>query len=179
MAGEDQHNNTPVLQNDNNLPSTCSLNDKEIQFCQLYSRGRAPYAGNPIRCYQEVFGGDDMYSGSKAYILLSRADIQEYLEKSSMGCFDEAKYIKEFIKTNMMHIVEEMSQKTYKDRKGNDVPPTAARGVAVSAAKVLMDLYPIKENQGDVTINNKNGGNITFNVIAPGGSKKKEIEDGQ
>lgn len=179
MSDENQHDNVPVTQKENNLPSTCSLNDKEILFCQLYSRGQAPYAGNPVKCYQEVFGENDIYSSTKAYILLSRADIQGYLEKSEFGNVDEAKFIKEFIKTNMMHIVEEMSQNTYTDRKGNPVSPAASRSVAVSAAKVLMDLYPIKENQGDMTINNKNGGNITFNVIAPGGLKKKGLEDGQ
>ena len=156
-----------------------SLSEKERNFCDLFAGGVAPYAGNPIKCYEEVFGQGDIYSGTKAYMLLAKSEIQDYLSCISARSVDEAKYIKQFLTTTMMHIVEEMSQNVVQDRFGTTLSPAPSRSVAVSAAKVLMDLFPIKENQGDMTINNKNGGNITFNVIAPGGLKNRELEDGK
>ena len=75
----------------------------------------------------------------------------------------------------MMSIITEMGHSKFVDRKGNPVSQAAARGVAVSAAKVLLEMYKIKEpNSNEVNISNKDGGNITFNVIVPE-SKKKEL----
>ena len=75
----------------------------------------------------------------------------------------------------MMSIIEEMAHNKFTDRKGNPLSPAPSRSVAVSAAKVLMDLYKIREpNSNELNISNKNGGNITFNVIVPE-SKKKEL----
>lgn len=153
-----------------------SLSDEERRFCELYARGEAPYAGNPAKCYRDAYAVDDPTCGMKAYMLLSRPDIQEYLSSILSVEFDETKYIKEFVKTNMMSIVEEMSHNTYTDRNGKPVSPAPSRSVAVSAAKVLMDMYKIREpNSNELNISNKDGGSIVFNVIVPE-SKKNALE---
>lgn len=158
------------------LADTHGLNDSERKFCELYAKGDAPYAGNPVKCYREAFNADkDPTCGMKAYMMLSRNDVQAYLSDVMSMEVDETKFIKEFVKTNMMSIVAEMSHNTYTDRNGKQVSPAPSRSVAVSAAKLLMDLYKIREpNSNELNISNKDGGSITFNVIVPE-SKRKEL----
>ncbi len=168
--------NTSIVRTDSpGLPDVSGLSENERKFCELYAKGVAPYAGNPVKCYEEAFASKDPLCGMKAYTLLSRPDVQSYLTEISVEGFDETAYIKEFVKTNMMSIITEMGHSNFVDRKGNPVSQAAARGVAVSAAKVLLEMYKIKEpNSNEVNISNKDGGNITFNVIVPE-SKKKEL----
>lgn len=168
--------NTSIVRTDSpGLPDVSGLSENERKFCELYAKGVAPYAGNPVKCYEEAFASKDPLCGMKAYTLLSRPDVQSYLTEISVEGFDETAYIKEFVKTNMMSIITEMGHSKFVDRKGNPVSQAAARGVAVSAAKVLLEMYKIKEpNSNEVNISNKDGGNITFNVIVPE-SKKKEL----
>lgn len=169
-------NETSIVKTESpELPGVSLLTEGEVKFCELYAKGAAPYAGNPALCYREAFKVDDPTCGMKAYMLLSRSDIQEYLSDIMSIEFDETAYIKEFVKSNMMSIIEEMAHNKFTDRKGNPLSPAPSRSVAVSAAKVLMDLYKIREpNSNELNISNKDGGNITFNVIVPE-SKKKEL----
>ena len=167
---------TSIVKKENpGVPSVSLLNDCEIRFCELYARGEAPYAGNPTKCYKEAFNTDDPTCGMKAYMLLARSDVQKHLTDIMSVEFDETAYIKEFVKTNMMSIIEEMAHNSFTDRNGKAISPAPSRSVAVSAAKVLMDLYKIREpNANELNISNKDGGNIIFNVIVPE-SKKKEL----
>lgn len=159
------------------LPNPVGLNDREQKFCELYAAGKAPFAGNAVKCYEEAFGDDDPLSGMKAHILLSRHEVQRYLSEISSLDFDKTKYMKEFLNTTLMSIAYEMAHcEGAKDRNGNLMPPSSCRGVAVSAMKLLMDMNGLKEggHDAELKIKNESGGNITFNVIVPAGTKQKE-----
>ena len=80
-----------------------------------------------------------------------------------------------FIASNLKKIIEEASSAEYRDRFGTLLSPAPLRSVAVSAAKALMELYPIKERGGNNSNNNgESDTNITFNVIVPGQTNDKE-----
>lgn len=159
------------------LPNHVGLSNSEQKFCELYAAGKAPFAGNAVKCYEEAFGDDDPLSGMKAHILLSRQDVQRYLSEISNLAFDKTRYMKEFLNTTLMKIADEMATCAgAKDRNGNTIPPSSCRSVAVSAIKMLMDLNGLKEggHDAELKIKNESGGNITFNVIVPAGTKQKE-----
>lgn len=161
----------------NNLPGPSSLTEQERKFCELYAVGVAPYAGNPVKCYEEAFGGDDPTSGMKAHVLLSRSDVRRYLSEISGLDYDKEKYMKSYLNATLMHIMDEMAYcNGVKDRNGNVITPASCRGVAVSAARLLMEVNGLKggSHDAELKIKNESGGNITFNVIVPAGAKQKE-----
>lgn len=143
------------------------LTEEEKLFCELYTNGDAPFAGNPTRCYIEVFGSTDKGNiKTKALWLLSREDIQEYISELDKLSGEEAKGMKKFLTSNLMKIVEECSTKEYLNKKGIPVSPAPLRSVSVSAAKALMEMYPVREAQR-INLESENGTGITFNVIVP------------
>lgn len=159
------------------LPVAYGLTEKEKRFCELYSVGKAPYAGNLAKCYEEAFGCDDPLSGLNAHFLMSKKEVKDYIAEISSIEFDRKKYIKEFVNANLMNIAEEMSYCGGPvDRNGKVIPPSSCRAVAVSALKLLMELNGLKTGSQDaeLKIKNESGGNIMFNVIVP--EPKKEIE---
>lgn len=161
------------------VPDPTGLSKKEQMFCELYAAGNAPYAGNMAKCYEEVFGDSEPDSGMRAYLLLSRPDVQRYLSEISALGYERSKYMKKFLNSTLMHIVDEMAYcKPAVDRNGKPIPASSSRGVAVSAAKLLMDLNGLKAggHENELKIKNGSGGNITFNVIVPGSQKKEEID---
>lgn len=82
--------------------------------------------------------------------------------------YEEAKYMKVFLRENLTSIVEECAGTEYRDRKGTLLSPAALRSVAVNASKALMELYPVKEAQvSKINIDGAGEGGITFNVIMP------------
>jgi len=156
------------------------LSDKDKLFCELYINGCAPYTGNAAKCYSEVYKSNkksDKLDKQRGKEILSRKEIQSYLEQLESMTYEETKAMKHFITENLIHIIEETSYATYKDRRGNAVSPAALRSVAVNASKALMDLYPIKASSTNLA-NKENGGarGITFNVIVPDRIKEKEKE---
>jgi len=144
------------------------LTDQEILFCDLYANGEAPYGGNAARCYKEVFGDRTHRTKSLATRMLARPEIQEYLKSLDELPYEEAKYMKTFLRENLVSIIKECSSAEYRDRRGTLQSPAALRSVAVNASKALMDLYPVKEaNVSKINIDGAGEGGITFNVIMP------------
>lgn len=144
------------------------LTDQEILFCELYANGEAPFGGNAARCYQEVFNDKTYQTKGRATRMLARPEIQEYLKSLDELPYEEAKYMKTFLRENLVSIIEECSNAEYRDRKGTLQSPAALRSVAVNASKALMELYPVKEaHVSKINIDGAGEGGITFNVIMP------------
>ena len=114
------------------------LTTQEMLFCQLYANGEAPFAGNMSRSYEAAYG-ETSNARNLAKALLKRAEIQEYLNELYEGAFEEARYMKQYIATNLMRISSECSELEIYDKKGRKMSPAAARSVAVNALKTLMD----------------------------------------
>lgn len=147
---------------------TTNLNENEKLFCELFVNGIAPYAGNSAKCYSEVFQTDSNRVNHLARQLLSRKDIQDYIEELNALSYEEAKFMKKFLTENLMHIIEETATAEYRDRRGTKLSPAPLRSVAVSASKALMEMYPIKEAQiNKLNIEGSGEGGIVFNVIVP------------
>lgn len=144
-----------------------TLTDQEILFCDLYANGEAPYGGNAARCYQEVFGDRTCRVKSLATRMLARPEIQEYLKSLDELPYEEAKYMKTFLRENLISIIQECASGEFRDRKGTLLSPAALRSVAVNASKALMELYPVREAQvSKINIDGAGEGGITFNVIS-------------
>ena len=109
--------------------------------------------------------------------MLSRQEIQDYLKSLDELTYEEAKYMKTFLRENLMGIIKECSTAEYHDRRGTLLSPAALRSVAVSGIKALMDLYPVKEASiSKLSIDGAGEGGITFNVIMPEQSKSEATE---
>lgn len=148
--------------------SNTNLTDQEILFCDLFAHGEAPFGGNAARCYQEVFNDTSKRTKSRAAHLLARPEIQEYLKSLDELTYEEAKYMKTFLRENLISIIEECSTAELRDRKGVIQSPAAMRSIAVNAVKVLAELYPVKAAQeSKLKIEGSGEGVITFNVIMP------------
>ena len=148
--------------------SNTNLTDQEILFCDLFAHGEAPFGGNAARCYQEVFNDTSKRTKSRATRLLARPEIQEYLKSLDELTYEEAKYMKTFLRENLISIIEECSTAELRDRKGVIQSPAAMRSIAVNAVKALMELYPVKAAQENkLKIEGSGEGGITFNVIMP------------
>ena len=151
-----------TMENDN------KLTEQEQLFCDLFANGEAPFGGNAARCYQEVFNDTSNLAKNRASRLLARPHIQEYLKSLDELTYEEAKYMKIFLRENLTSIIQECTHAEFRDRKGTLLSPAALRSVAVNATKALMDLYPVKEAQiSKINIDGGEGGGITFNVIMP------------
>lgn len=162
------------MENNNN-----QLTEQEKLFCELYANGEAPFGGNAARCYQEVFNDRTHRTKNRAIRMLSRPDIQAYLKSLDELPYEEAKYMKTFLRENLTSIITECTSGEYRDRKGTLLSPAALRSVAVNASKALMELYPVKEAQiNKINIDGGNGeGGITFNVIMPEQTKPNNKEE--
>lgn len=148
-----------------------NLTEEEKLFCELYANGDAPFAGNPVRCYEEAFGKAGGTVRSKALQFLCRKDVQEYLNDLEKLTFEETRYMKKFLTRNLTKIVEECATREFLNKKGNPISPAPLRSVSVQAAKALMEMYPVREAQR-INLESENGTGITFNVIVP--EKQKE-----
>lgn len=144
------------------------LTDQEILFCELYANGEAPFAGDAAKCYKHVYNDTSARAKSHATRMLARPEIQDYLKSLDELSFEEVRYMKTFLRENLLNIVKECSTAEYRDRKGTLLSPAALRSVAVNASKALMDLYPVKEaHVSKLSIDGGGEGGITFNVIMP------------
>ena len=153
------------------------LSDQELLFCELYAQGEAPFGGNAARCYKEVFNDNSKKAKIRATQMLVRPEIQEYLKALGEMAYEEAKYMKAFLRENLMSIIQECASAEYRDRKGTLLSPAAMRSVAVSASKTLMELYPVREAQvSKLSIDSGAEGGITFNVIMPGQPNPEKTE---
>lgn len=153
------------------------MTKEQRTFCELYINGPALYAGDAEKCYVEVFNIDTINTKHMAKQLLAKPEIQEYLEELEDSSNKEAKYIKWFLTENLMHIIKETSTAKYRDRRGTKLSPAALRSVAVSASRVLMEMYKVKEaNISDINVGDAIGHGITFNVIAPNKNNQDDPE---
>ena len=144
------------------------LTSQEKLFCELYANGDAPFAGNLVRCYEEVYQERGSSVKHKALLLISKEAVRQYLDELIEMGYEDGKFMKKFLTQNLMNIVSECSVNSYRDRRGTLLSPAPLRGVAVSAAKALMDMYPVKEAQvSKLNIDGAGEGGITFNVIMP------------
>lgn len=154
------------------------LTEQEKLFCDLFANGEAPYGGNAARCYQEVFDDHSKMVKSRATRLLARPAIQEYLKSLDELTYEEAKYIKVFLRENLTSIIDECSHSEFRDKKGTLLSPAALRSVAVNASKALMELYPVKEaHVSKIEMGGNGEGGIVFNVIMPDSGKSDSKEE--
>lgn len=154
------------------------LSEQEHLFCELFVNGTAPYAGNAVKCYSEVFKEDGLRSRHLAKQLLAKDEIQEYLKELEAMNAEEAGDMKRYLTQNLMKIIDETSSAQFRDRRGTLLSPAPLRSVAVSAAKALMDMYPVKEaQQTNLNIEGGSEGGITFNVIVPESKKDNQPKE--
>lgn len=151
------------------------LTKEEELFCQLLVNGAAPYGGDALKCYREVFHSDNIMDGHKSKTLMARPDIQEYISQLESDNVKEAAHIKKFLAENLKSIIKETSVAEYRDRRGTKLSPAPLRSVAVSASKALMELYPVREAQvNKLNIEGNGESGIVFNVIVPDSSEQKQ-----
>ncbi len=155
------------------------LSEDEALFCVLYVNGSADCVGDAAKCYSEIFKPkDSRLARQLGRTLLMEERIQEYIKELSNMAAEDAKSMKRFITANLMSIVKETSSATYSDRNGTRLSPASLRSVAVSAMKLLSDMYPVKESQTNrLSIEGGDGSSITFNVIVPEPKKDTDKEE--
>ena len=152
-----------------------NLTEQEIIFCELFVNGTAPYAGNAVKCYSEVYKEDGPRTRQYAKKLLAREDIQSYIKELENISAEEDGDMKRYLTQNLMKILDETSTAQFRDRRGTLLSPAPLRSVAVSAAKALMDMYDVKRaNTTNVNIEGGGEGGITFNVIVPESNTETE-----
>lgn len=152
------------------------LNEKEKLFCELFMNGTAPYAGNALKCYFEVFKDSGINANHRAKALLRKPTIKAYIKELEEQDAEQAISMKRYLTQNLMRIIDETSSAQFFDRRGTSLSPAPLRSVAVSAAKALMDMYPVKEAQVN-RLNIEGGdaeGGVTINVIVPDITPKEE-----
>lgn len=152
------------------------LNEKEKLFCELFMNGTAPYAGNALKCYSEVFKDDGINANHRAKTLLRKPAIKAYIKEMEEMDAEEAASMKRYLTQNLMRIIDETSTAQFYDRRGTSLSPAPLRSVAVSAAKALMDMYSVKEaqvNRLNIEGDGAEGG-VTINVIVPDMTPKED-----
>ena len=157
------------------------LTQEEILFCELYATGDAPFAGNASRCYIEAFPDTNPAKARALSLqLLSRADIKECVSDLEILALEDAKSMKSFLSANLKAIVEECSTSSYRDKRGTALSPAPLRSVAVSAAKALMEIHPVKEaTVNKLSIDGGGESGITFNIIMPDTSNHNNQNTGE
>lgn len=145
------------------------ITEQEKLFCELYVSGTAPYAGNAVKCYSEVFKDDGINAQYRAKLFMRKPRIRDYIKELEAMCAEEAGDMKRYLTENLKKILEETSTSQFYDRRGTALSVAPLRSVAVSAAKALMDMYDVKQAQVNKLNIEGNGaeGGITFNVIVP------------
>lgn len=152
------------------------LNEKEKLFCELFMNGTAPYAGNAIKCYSEVFKDSGINANHRAKALLRKPVVKTYIKELEEQDAEQAVSMKRYLTQNLMRIIDETSSAQFYDRRGTSLSPAPLRSVAVSAAKALMDMYPVKEAQVNKLNIEGDGaeGGVTINVIVPDMTPKED-----
>lgn len=152
------------------------LNEKEKLFCELFMNGTAPYAGNALKCYSEVFKDSGINANHRAKALLRKSTIKAYIKDLEEQDAEQTVSMKRYLTQNLMRIIDETSSAQFYDRRGTSLSPAPLRSVAVSAAKALMDMYPVKEAQVSKLNIEGDGaeGAVTINVIVPDMTPKEE-----
>lgn len=155
------------------------LNSKEEEFCYLYVYGGSEFAGQLVKCYTEIFGGEKKKVYALSRKLLAKVPVQARIKELAADFQSETETIaiKLQISETLKAVMEETSTAQFSDKLGIALSPAPLRAVSVNAAKALMDLYPVKVNQESKGKGEGNGGGIIFNVIVPDLNAKKENQD--
>lgn len=155
-------------------PKTLSKQEKD--FCELYTFGCDPYAGNARKCYEDIFEDKSNTSRIKAQELMEREDVKTYLEKLQMIAGYKTADMKARLTEKLLRIIDETSTARYTDRRGTVLSPAPLRSVAVQATKALMEMYPVKVAQeSKVELSGGDGASgVVFNVIMPEQKKKDD-----
>lgn len=143
------------------------LTAEEEQFCFLFVYGDMNFAGQPEKCYGEVFGEKNNITViSKRFISQPHilAKINELFK--SLQAETETIAVKLQVAETLKAIMEETATAQFDDRFGVNLSPAPLRAVSVNAAKALMDLYPIKHIH-ETKLKIEGEGNVVFNVIVP------------
>lgn len=145
------------------------LTAKEEEFCELYVRGGAGFAGQQAKCYREIFGEDGRNIPAASHRLATDPRIQRRIKEMTASAQYEAETmaVKLQVAETLKAVMEETATLEYTDRFGIPLSPAPLRAVAVNAAKALMEIYPIKHaSESRLKIENSQGG-VIFNVIVP------------
>ena len=145
------------------------LTAQEEEFCELYVRGGAEYAGKQTKCFRDIFGESVANANVASYRLIRDPRIHARIKEMTSSTLYEAETIavKLQVAETLKSVMEETSSREYTDRFGIPLSPAPLRAVAVNAAKALMDLYPVKHaSESRLKIENGQGG-VIFNVIVP------------
>lgn len=146
-----------------------ALTPQQEHFCQLYVCGGLQYAGQLIKCYEQVFGIEDEHYRVKALRLTRQPAVMARIRELGADMTNDTENIavKMQISETLKAVMRETSQGIYKDRFGNPISPAPLRAVAVNAAKALMELYPVRHSsETKLKIEGSQNG-IIFNVIVP------------
>lgn len=144
------------------------LTEKEDEFCTLYVYGGSEFAGQAVKCYEEVYG-EHKNSSVKCRQLLSEVHVVTRVKElmTTLQSEIETSAVKLQISETLKAVMEETSSAQYSDKFGISLSPAPLRAVSVNAAKALMELYPIKNAQEAKLKIDGNGKGIVFNVIVP------------
>lgn len=146
------------------------LTVQEAAFCDLYVNGGIEFAGQPLKCYREIYGGTSSVrdsSSARSLLLQPRvtARIKEMMSSEQYEL--ETAAVKLQVTETLKAVLAEAATQNFLDRFGSPLSPAPLRAVSVNAAKALMDLYPIKHAQESRLRIEGSDGNIVFNVIVP------------
>lgn len=162
------------------------LTPEEEEFCWLYVNGGGEYTGNRKKCYEEAFGFHHFPDSKKLQIDSSKlfkkphvyTRIKQLIEERTSD--DEAIAIKLQITDTMRSVMEETSTAQYKDKWGVKLSPAPLRAVAVNAARLLADIYPIKHAaEQKIKVSAEDSGGIVFNVIVPESITKNKTDQNE
>lgn len=150
---------------------------EQEHFCQLYVCGGLQYAGQLVKCYEQVFGIEDEHFRVKALRLTRQPAVMARIRElgADMMSDTESIAVKMQISETLKAVMRETAQGIYQDRFGNPISPAPLRAVAVNAAKALMELYPVRHSsETKLKVEGSQNG-IIFNVIVP--STPKPADD--
>lgn len=152
----------------NTTITQAELTVQEAAFCDLYVNGGIEFAGQPVKCYREIFGTSSRDTSAARSLLLQprvSARVQEMM--STQRHEMETAAVKLQVAETLKAVMAEAATHSYLDRFGMPLSPAPLRAVSVNAAKALMDLYSIKHAQESRLRIEGSDGNIVFNVIVP------------
>lgn len=157
------------------------LTDEEARFCLLFVNGSDKVAGNARKCYQAIYPNvDDAEAQMKAREILAKDSAKDRIKELKSVELYSADTLRPSLTEKLLKIADECSDSVYVNgRDGTPIQPAAMRSVAVSAIKVLSDMYGIKEDVAhhiSIGGDSNNGGDVVFNVIMPEKRDKKEEE---
>lgn len=143
------------------------LTPEEENFCILYVHGGVKFAGKHCPCYRDAFQTDRENVSVISRKLLGQPHIIDRIkELTSQAEADvETVAVKLQVAETLKAVLEETATSSFMDKFGVELSPAPLRAVSVNAAKALMTLFPIK-NQDTQQRGDQQCG-VTINVVVP------------